>query len=1068
MSVYDTNTDGVIDANDTQFGDLLVWQDVNENAISEAGELYTLADLDIVSIDLNASTPYEMYIEGHNISHVSSYTVDDGVNSPQILEIVDAWFQYDNRNTEYIDDYTLDLASLLVSTVRGYGSLPDLHVSASIDNDTSDSNSLMSLLQDFNALDFEGLFADDRSVMDQVRGIMLRWSGADTVDPASMGQWADAQELTFINALRGSEWLLFGNDPNPWSASSQGLQKAFEIALYAITSRLVAQAAGSSLFNYETFYNPATDAFEGFTAFNQDALDDLLAKSLDGTQVASKTEYWVQVVNMVDNSIGVSNLTTTQFDILEATIQASDSTLTIVDLQDKIAKNIEDQLGWTPDGDYILGTSGDDVYNGTVGEDFYDGGAGNDTLNGGIGNDLLYGSGGDDVLDGGLGNDELRGHNGNDTYLFFLGQGDDVIIEQGGDDKILFGAGIAATDLSFIRVGTYDLTIQIDPTVGYGSITIQGHFSGGVLETLEFDDGSTLDLNSLDYTYIGSSANETIYGVRTDLGGSGVDTLYGNGGDDVIRGTGVAGSSTTAKNTIYGGDGNDTLYADNAGDYLDGGADDDVINGLSGVDTLIGGTGDDTLKGAYGDDIYIFNYGDGNDIIYDTKNNDTILMGAGIDASMITATRLNINDLVLEIDGGAGGTITLQYHTYGVGNVIETMEFSDGSTLDLSSFDLTLNGTSANEVLYGVNIGGTGVDTIYGNDGNDIIYGYRSTADTNENFLYAGNGNDTVYGAHGDDVIDGGSGNDTIQANNGNDQITGGTGDDTLRGHYGDDVYIFNYGDGNDFIEEKSGTDKILFGAGITAAMIDVTRLNINDLMIEIDGGAGGSIELNWHTYGAGYVVETLEFDDGSTIDLTALDLTMNGTSGNDVLYGVTYGGSGVDTIYGNDGNDIIYGYRSGVDTNENTIFGGNGNDTIQGANGNDIIEGGDGNDAIWGLSGDDVITGGAGVDSIYGSAGADTFVFEASSAFLDVDTIQDFKTSQNDVLDISDLLIGYDPLTDAITDFVQITDSGSTSIVSVDADGGGDNFVQIATLNWITGLTDEDALETSGNLIAA
>lgn len=71
-------------------------------------------------------------------------------------------------------------------------------------------------------------------------------------------------------------------------------------------------------------------------------------------------------------------------------------------------------------------------------------------------------------------------------------------------------------------------------------------------------------------------------------------------------------------------------------------------------------------------------------------------------------------------------------------------------------------------------------------------------------------------------------------------------------------------------------------------------------------------------------------------------------------------------------------------------------------------------------------------------------------------------------MIDLSDLISVYDPVTDAITDFIQITDSGNNSIVSVDTDGGADNFVHIATLKDITGLTDEAALETSGNLIAA
>jgi len=558
-------------------------------------------------------------------------------------------------------------------------------------------------------------------------------------------------------------------------------------------------------------------------------------------------------------------------------------------------------LGTSGD-DYLTGTSGDDVFYGQEGNDFLNGGTGNDILNGGTGNDILYGSSGNDILDGGLGDDILRGHNGDDTYLFSLGQGDDVVIEQGGNDKILFGPGVTANDLSFIRSGWYDLTIQIDQTVDYGSLTIQGQFSGGVVETLEFNDGSTLDLNTLDYTYIGSSANETIYGVRDGLGGSGVDTLYGNDGDDIIRGTGVSGYSYTAKNTIYGGDGNDTLYADAAGDYLDGGADNDVINGGVGVDTLIGGTGDDILKGGRGNDTYIFNYGDGNDLIEENRDNDTILFGAGITAAMLDITRLNINDVIINVDGGLGGSIELNWQTYGTGYIVETVQFDDGSTLDLTSLDLTLNGTSADETLYGVRYGGSGVDTIYGNDGDDIIYGYRIVGDYIDNSLLSGgNGNDTIYGA------------------NGIDTILGGSGADTLKGNGGDDI------------------------------------------------------------------------------------------------------------ISGNDGSDYIYGG-----------------------------------------TGNDILSGGAGVDMLYGQGGADVFVFEALTTFNASDNIQDFKLTENDKLDISDLLIGYDQLTDAITDFVQITESAGSSYLSVDADGGADNFVQVAYIYNETGLTDEDALLTSGNLIAA
>lgn len=80
--------------------------------------------------------------------------------------------------------------------------------------------------------------------------------------------------------------------------------------------------------------------------------------------------------------------------------------------------------------------------------------------------------------------------------------------------------------------------------------------------------------------------------------------------------------------------------------------------------------------------------------------------------------------------------------------------------------------------------------------------------------------------------------------------------------------------------------------------------------------------------------------------------------------------------------------------------------------------------------------------------------------------------TNDNDVLDISDILdaTSYSHAVVAITDWVEITDSGSDSIVRVDHDGTGGTYsmTQIATLESITGLTDEAALVSSGNLLAA
>ena len=96
LAEHDSNNDGVINAEDAVYDQLLVWQDLNQDGISQAGELRTLSDLGIQSINLAAvMTDYD--IGGSWIAYDSTFTYEDG--STGIIS--DVWFQYidqDNWN----------------------------------------------------------------------------------------------------------------------------------------------------------------------------------------------------------------------------------------------------------------------------------------------------------------------------------------------------------------------------------------------------------------------------------------------------------------------------------------------------------------------------------------------------------------------------------------------------------------------------------------------------------------------------------------------------------------------------------------------------------------------------------------------------------------------------------------------------------------------------------------------------------------------------------------------------------------------------------------------------------
>ena len=142
-----------------------------------------------------------------------------------------------------------------------------------------------------------------------------------------------------------------------------------------------------------------------------------------------------------------------------------------------------------------------------------------------------------------------------------------------------------------------------------------------------------------------------------------------------------------------------------------------------------------------------------------------------------------------------------------------------------------------------------------------------------------------------------------------------------------------------------------------------------------------------------------------------------------DLSNGTTVGTTGADTISGLGGNDILVGRG--------------GDDTLNGDTGSDMLLGGSGNDTLRGRTGNDILAGGT---------GADRFVF-AETGFLNSDSIVDYSYVDGDTIDLSALLDPVFVTGQPIADFVRGVQSGSNIILQVDMDGGGDSFVDVATL---------------------
>ena len=887
----DSNGNGKFDAEDDAWSQVKVWRDANTNGIVDSGELLTLEQAGIESINLKYDYQKEADENGNLEIQQGTFNRTDGTTG----KVSDVWFDVDGTNTILNeDDITIPDDIKNLPDIKGWGNVYSLHAAMALD----ETGTLKSLVGQYLAA------TDDNTKDTLLNDIIYHWAGVQDMDPVGRNPsqvygnvLGDARKLEALEEFMGEDylgtWCWGERETNPHGHAAPMILQAFELLKNYVGTILSADMANNPyLQKIILTYNAETKHWD----VNVDQAVALLQEAFEADATNGKIEM-LQLSNILrfyDNAEDVI-----------AAFQAkgsADGTFFETELL-----NFGHNSVGSAANDNLFGTEGNDLMNGLAGNDIIKAAEGDDTALGGSGNDYIYGEDGDDVLDGEEGNDYLFGGNGNDTlkggagddvlsggngadiYLFEKGFGNDSIDNTQDDtapnaDIIKFGEGILPENAILQRQG-FDLIISVSYEDGTtDSVRVFSYFdkqgtSSTTVSAIQFADGT-----SWDYEYVLDHWNSL-----PDING-GV-TLEGNNDDNRIDGT--------AANDILGGNGGD-----------------DTIYGNAGNDFIYGGTGNDRLEGGAGNDTYLWHLGDGLDTIYDNANQDTIQFGEGIVWDYLTF-RNSGNDLIILVHEQEDQGIIIQNFFSGQDYKIEKINFFDGSSVNLSEIGLTLK-----QLKTGESIKGTEFDDI----------------------IYANGGNDTVNAGIGDDTIYGEAGFDTLYGENGNDVLIGGTGNDRLEGGLGDDTYIYNVGDGLDTIYDdnrgNTDNDTIKFGEGISFSDITFSRKDNNLIMTLFNDITQRVIIQNFFS-SSYYQVEKLEFADGTTVPLTERGFEFIQNDGADNVSGTNYD----DTIYGKGGNDTIYGY-SGNDT----LIGGKGNDRLEGSYGDDIYiwNLGDGFDTIY------------------------------------------------------------------------------------------------------------------------
>jgi hypothetical protein len=120
---YDLNADGVINAHDAVFKDLKLWVDANIDGLTDAGELRSLAELGVASLNLDAITGTQVD-KGNTLGLVSNWTDAKG----QVHDMADVWFStatledlVRQATGEHMLDSAPDTGTAVTVDSRSYG-----------------------------------------------------------------------------------------------------------------------------------------------------------------------------------------------------------------------------------------------------------------------------------------------------------------------------------------------------------------------------------------------------------------------------------------------------------------------------------------------------------------------------------------------------------------------------------------------------------------------------------------------------------------------------------------------------------------------------------------------------------------------------------------------------------------------------------------------------------------------------------------------------------------------------------------------------------------------------------
>ncbi len=695
-ALYDSNNDGVLSANDQAYHKFRIWQDLNQDGITDEGELRTLSQAGLVEITLT-SDGVEVDVDGARIFGKSNAHVLGGGT----LDVYDAALMATEVGVRLSEDgsrFDIENIGTYVAGFEDQSFVGDAAALGAVSLVGGEANDTLSTSGE-DRVTLEGGGGNDLLLGGAGGDWISGGAGVDTL-VAGAGDdvlIVDASDI-LIDGGDGLDMVLVeGVDGVTLDLASTNVEFAFGGGgddLLTVSGDLVSDS-GAVLFGAGG--NDVLSGGGGADVLNGGVgADQLFGGDGDDVLYADADDLFLGVVDGGEGD-----------DVL--VIEGSDAVT--LDLAahavEEVASGSGDDVITMSGSESVVinGSGGSDTLTGGSGDDLITGGAGADTMDGGDGVDFLSyltsqqgvsidlhsstAAGGDAEGDVFTGVEAVVGSNSNDLLI---GDNQANVLHGGNGDDVLEGLGGSAGDY------------------------LDGGFGMDTVRYVQSSSGVTVDLSAFEGGASGGDAEgDRLFGFENIIGSDHVDQLIGDDADNVIEGG-------SGGDTLTGGDGVDTLsyIGSDAGvsvNLSDGSVSGGDASGdtITGFENLIGSAADDNLTGDGSANILLGGAGD--DTLSGGDGTDTLVGGAGIDV----------------IDGGAG----LDFASYQGAASGVTVSLLDGAGT---------GGDADGDTLTGVEglIGSDHADILTGDDDDNIIEGGAQAFGVEGDILIGGDGQDTL------------------------------------------------------------------------------------------------------------------------------------------------------------------------------------------------------------------------------------------------------------------------------------------------------------------------------------